>query len=96
MVKRFENIDFIKGVLIMLVVMGHIIQALDSNYEKNFIYFFIYSFHMPLFMSVSGYLFCLKYNFEDWGKEETKIFVAKLGNIAYPMLIWGGVVLLLT
>lgn len=43
----------IKGLLILLVVFGHLI----SPYRKNFIelYLLIYSFHMPLFILVSGY-----------------------------------------
>lgn len=43
----------IKGLLILLVVFGHLI----SPYRKSFIelYLLIYSFHMPLFILVSGY-----------------------------------------
>ena len=43
----------IKGLLIFLVVFGHLI----GNYKRDFdnLYLVIYSFHMPLFVFVSGY-----------------------------------------
>ena len=54
--------DVLKGFGIILVVLGHCIQAGSGlAYLKNTCYFydpwyqFIYSFHMPLFMVISGY-----------------------------------------
>jgi fucose 4-O-acetylase-like acetyltransferase len=41
-----------KGVLIFLVVFGHLIAPYDAY---NLIYLFIYSFHMPLFILLTGY-----------------------------------------
>lgn len=62
--KRNILIDTIKGVAITLMVIGHCIQYgsgtlyLENGYFfQNTIFKFIYSFHMPLFMVVSGYLF---------------------------------------
>lgn len=53
---RDKSFDFIKGILIFLVVWGHSIQFyIDGNYLLNPIYIWIYSFHMPLFIFVSGY-----------------------------------------
>lgn len=42
----------------MLVVMGHVIQYIltSESYTTNSIWQFIYSFHMPLFMVLSGYI----------------------------------------
>lgn len=55
---RNMDIDAIKGVAIILVVIGHVIQYICAitDYESNLIYNIIYSFHMPLFMFWSGYL----------------------------------------
>lgn len=58
------RLDIIKGIAIILVVMGHCIQYGSGNdyytsalfFEEN-IFKFIYSFHMPLFMLISGYVF---------------------------------------
>lgn len=58
--KRNQNIDFIKGITIFLVVYGHTIQYCIPNGKDFFInkvFITIYSFHMPLFMIISGYLF---------------------------------------
>lgn len=50
----FQNL---KGLLIFLVVVGHFIEIM-SNAEGlllETVYFFIYVFHMPLFVLISGY-----------------------------------------
>lgn len=51
---RLNNIDFIKGLLITLVFIGHV---LHGSVEESIWRSIIYSFHMPLFIGVSGYLF---------------------------------------
>lgn len=49
----FDNLKFL---LITLVVVGHTIEPLIGLYPNiKLIYNFIYSFHMPLFVFVSGY-----------------------------------------
>lgn len=57
-------IDFLKGNAILLVLIGHCVQygsgaVFLSNelYWDNGIMKTIYSFHMPLFIAISGYLF---------------------------------------
>jgi len=47
------KLNNIKGILILLVIFGHFL----SSFQKDFkgIYLFIYSFHMPLFVLLSGY-----------------------------------------
>lgn len=50
-------IDNIKVVLIFLVVFGHLIERyIDTSNTLMGIYMFIYIFHMPLFVYISGYL----------------------------------------
>lgn len=54
-------IDIVKGIAIILVVYGYCIEYYSTEYlNGNFFYSdlihkIIYSFHMPLFMLVSGY-----------------------------------------
>lgn len=51
---RLRNIDLFKGVLILLVIWGHMIpEAIDESFWRTI----IYSFHMPLFIGISGFLF---------------------------------------
>lgn len=55
--KRLLWADALKGVLILLVVLGHSIQnTIGDDCYTNHMWNFIYSFHMPAFMAVSGYL----------------------------------------
>ena len=57
--KRNESIDYLKGVLIFYVVYGHCLYWMGEGIEKPYtiIVKFIYSFHMPLFIFISGYFF---------------------------------------
>jgi fucose 4-O-acetylase-like acetyltransferase len=52
---RNQKADVIKGIAILLVVLGHAIEANDGAFDKNILFRLIYSFHMPLFMVVSGW-----------------------------------------
>ena len=49
-------IDALKGIAILLVVVGHSIQVNISYFDNNVVFRIIYSFHMPLFMLLSGYV----------------------------------------
>ena len=73
MKERIAYLDALKGFGILLMVMAHTIAwnfddwTIIMHIEKNtpleylhagFLWNFIYSFHMPMFFSVSGYLIC--------------------------------------
>lgn len=53
---RKYNYDNLKGILIFLVVVGHLLYTYNYMNPKNAekITLFIYTFHMPLFMIISG------------------------------------------
>ncbi len=53
---RNNVIDCLKGFTILLVVLGHGIQICTNNNFDAFGFRLIYSFHMPLFMFLSGYV----------------------------------------
>ncbi|WP_319583033.1 acyltransferase family protein [uncultured Pseudodesulfovibrio sp.] len=54
---RNTRIDNAKGLLIILVVMGHLIWPVPSgDRAADGLYFFVYFFHMPMFALISGYL----------------------------------------
>lgn len=42
---RLHYIDNLKGVLILLVVLGHCIQCTDLDFDHNAVFRYIYSFH---------------------------------------------------
>lgn len=54
MIGKDIKISNAKGILIFLVVFGHFIEIYKREYYELFV--FIYAFHMPLFIFISGYL----------------------------------------
>lgn len=57
---RNDFLDSLKGLAIILVVWGHSIQYVKKDgvsFFDNPLFIIIYSFHMPFFMIISGYLF---------------------------------------
>lgn len=56
-ITRDARIDFVKGVCILLMVWGHLprLGACHEGLER--VVFWIYTFHMPVFVLISGYLF---------------------------------------
>jgi fucose 4-O-acetylase-like acetyltransferase len=54
---RFEFIDALRGFAIVLVVLGHALQYTLAAPDDDPLYRLIYSFHMPLFMFISGFVF---------------------------------------
>ena len=50
---RYVGIDSLRGWLIVLVILGHVV--LGSVYD-NLIRYSIYAFHMPVFIGLTGYL----------------------------------------
>lgn len=62
--RREYWIDALKGFAILLVVLGHCLGGFDRAHQfqstsgfSNALLYIIYSFHMPLFFALSGYLY---------------------------------------
>ena len=56
--KRIAYIDFLKGFAIATVLLGHSVEQLSGDaFWDHPIWAFLYSFHMPLFMFLSGLFF---------------------------------------
>lgn len=54
--QRILYLDVAKFIAIFLVVLGHCIQMMSTdNFSESLLYKWIYTFHMPLFMIMSGY-----------------------------------------
>ena len=89
--QRNLYIDLVKGILIILVVLGHAIQFGNGKsyfdggyYFDNPLFKIIYSFHMPLFMLISGYLFY----FSMARKTSPQIFKGKLISLFIPIITY--------
>jgi fucose 4-O-acetylase-like acetyltransferase len=76
MYKRNKTIDCMKGLTIILMVIGH--MHLNSYVDK-----YIYSFHMPLFFIVSGCLY-------KPGKLSLNYVKKKAQNLLLPYFAFGG------
>src|ERR1700712_1476004 len=50
---RDRLLDIAKGIAIILVVAGHTLQS-GENFDEKPMFRVIYSFHMPLFVFISG------------------------------------------
>lgn len=54
---RDHQLDNIRGILLFLVVFGHALELLRfESVIAEFVYDFIYTFHMPVFIFISGYV----------------------------------------
>ena len=77
--KRIEWIDFGKGFTIFLVVIGHVLLGLyqsnrfvDTNDFILFLTQSVYIFHIPVFFTLSGFLFNPLSSWEKLYKEIIK------------------------
>lgn len=91
---RNQSVDFIKGILILLVVFGHgqqfiVHRGLDAVFDDP-IFRFIYMFHMPLFMAMSGYTVSTRF------EQDSALFniSTRMRQILLPMAVWCGVLTL--
>lgn len=86
-------IDYTKMFACILVVIGHLLQGLNkANIQWNetlysYIDRFIYIFHMPLFMCLSGYLYKKYTKINSWGEYFT-FLKKKLINLGIPYLVF--------
>lgn len=84
-------LDIVKAFAIICVVLGHCIQygsgntyLTESSFFNNVLFKVIYSFHMPLFMIVSGYLFAYSVN----KKTYTELIASKVNTLLIPIVFW--------
>lgn len=83
---RLEYVDVMRGIAITLVVVGHLIQF-NGISTDNPVFEFIYSFHMPLFFAISGYITQKVTKICSWQKY-VLFLKKKTMAIALPFLVW--------
>ena len=77
--RHVHELDFLKCVMIVLMVSFHLVYIGDSYpYAKQV----VYTFHMPVFLIISGYLMNVKRSWND--------FLRKIGWLALPYLLMEG------
>lgn len=87
--------DVLRGFAICLVVLGHCIQEgsgevykLQEAYFDDRLYQLIYSFHMPLFMLVSGWLGWYSMRTTDDRREQLRILGRRAASLLIPIFGW--------
>ena len=83
--QRINWVDNFKGFLIILVVLGHVIQYSCDLYDYSHLYNYIYSFHMPAFMALSGYVSYKSNNEFVMNVEGIK---RRAMHLLIPYLVW--------
>lgn len=63
--ERLTYLDVVKGIGILLVVIGHV-YAFNRQIVDRFFVIWLYSFHMPLFFIISGMLIAYKDEKDIW------------------------------
>ena len=84
--EKRQFLDFLRGFAIFLMLWGHSIQYCcggQFDFFENSVFKIIYSFHMPFFMLISGYLFF----FSAEKRETNELIEYKTKSLLYPILM---------
>lgn len=93
--KREALPDILKGFAVFLVILGHCIQeGSGAGFQEESLFFwdklyqFIYSFHMPLFMLVSGYFAWDSMKRGTQGSARRRLLGKKAAALLLPVFAW--------
>lgn len=84
---RDLGLDTLKAVATLLVIVGHVIQFTNPNFDNSPFFKIIYAFHMPLFMCISGYLMPRAIG--------PGFLQGKFLQLVIPFLLWSIIVILI-
>ncbi len=79
--KRTDWIDMARGYGILLVMVAHLCEWTPVGS-------LIYSFHLPLFFMISGYLFSIRESFGAFVKRKVTGMLVPYFCLAVPMILW--------
>lgn len=85
MKNRNETIDVAKGIAILLMLIGH--SSWITNNWSNWVFYVIFSFHMPLFYIFSGYFYK--------PKQFREVFIGGVHSLVKPYFVTGAISLLI-
>ncbi len=84
---RIGYLDFLRGLAIITVVMGHIIQYNITGAASVSCFNFIYSFHMGFFFFISGCTAALVAQRNSWSKF-VPFVKKKASQLLVPYFVW--------
>ncbi|MDF5711728.1 MAG: acyltransferase [Nostoc sp. S4] len=88
-----KDLYFVRGIAISLVVLGHVIGGRDEGirqlYEQDILYMdwlykFIYTFHMPIFFIASG----ISFKIFSSNNSYAKFISSRFTRLVVPLLFW--------
>lgn len=83
---RLSELDFIKGIMIFLMVLFHLGDFNSQHYRLSD---YIYSFHMLVFLIISGFLFNPSKNFKSfWRSYRFLLFGYLIVSVIYCVALW--------
>ena len=92
---RDSFLDIAKGLAIILVVIGHVIQGSSENFDDLLWFRVIYSFHMPLFVFLSGAVAAIAFKSESVcngvndSLQQAKVKISKaVVRLLLPFVAW--------
>lgn len=88
---RIESFDILKSIAIFLVVWCHVLQFWGHHLFDYTFTTVVYSFHMPVFMIIAGYLFEPKLQ-----KGIVEMGIQRFERLIVPSMAGGLIVLLYT
>lgn len=95
MKKREPFPDIVRGFAIILVCFGHCIQMGSGEqfftaacYFDSRMYQFIYSFHMPLFMVISGFFAAFSMQKAEQRHTGGRLLAGRAFTLLFPVLFW--------
>ncbi len=84
---RNQTVDFLKGIAILLVVLGHTMGGVAADAYNSFLFNVVWTLQMPLFMLISGYI--LKYSKPiENARGLWQFFYKKSLAYLFPWAVW--------
>lgn len=85
---RIGFVSFLQFVGVISVIFGHSMNSIDVPTIYTEVKAWIYTFHMPLFFFISGFLFSYKNGYERGYK---KVISNRFSRLIIPYVIWNSI-----
>lgn len=85
--ERNQFVDIMRGIAMLLVVLGHTMTGCTVDSQKSFLFNIIWSLQMPLFILISGYVTKYSRTISD-GKGLWKYVKRRTGAYMLPWAVW--------
>ena len=85
--ERNASVDVLRGLAILMVVLGHTMSGCTSNSEDTFLFRAIWSLQMPLFMLISGYVTKFSKPISS-GKDLIRLLKKRSFAYLIPWIVW--------